>query len=169
MSCSCRSCKLKATQVKSAEQGWYPASNTTWRGSAMNAMLMRLGHWQLAAKAVRQRMYSAPTPRERERWHAVWRLARGWSAAQVAEAPGAGCPYARRLGGRPAPERSARAGLRADRWLPPPSPRRNRPRRRPLCRLRRVRPGWIWPTGTGRWCGRSGRCALANCSAAAVA
>ena len=24
--------------------------------------------------------------RERERWHAVWLLARGWSAAQVAEA-----------------------------------------------------------------------------------
>jgi hypothetical protein len=52
----------------------------------MNDMLMVLGHWQLDAKAVRQRMYSAPTPRERERWHAVWLLARGWSAAQVAEA-----------------------------------------------------------------------------------
>jgi hypothetical protein len=52
----------------------------------MNDMLVLLGHWQLDAKAVRQRMYSAPTPRERERWHAVWLLARGWSAAQVAEA-----------------------------------------------------------------------------------
>jgi transposase len=31
-------------------------------------------------------VYGAPTPRERERWHAVWLLARGWTAAQVAEA-----------------------------------------------------------------------------------
>jgi transposase len=31
-------------------------------------------------------MYRAPMPRERKRWHAVWLLARGWSAAEVAEA-----------------------------------------------------------------------------------
>ena len=30
---------------------------------------------------VRRRMYRAPTPRERERWHAVWLLAQGWAAA----------------------------------------------------------------------------------------
>ena len=52
----------------------------------MNGILAMLGRWQLDAKAVRERMYRAPTPRERERWHAVWLLARGWSAAQVAEA-----------------------------------------------------------------------------------
>jgi transposase len=52
----------------------------------MNDMLAMLGCWQLDAKAARERMYNAPTPRERERWHAVWLLARGWSAAQVAEA-----------------------------------------------------------------------------------
>ncbi len=52
----------------------------------MNDMLVTLGHWQLTVKAVRERMYSAATPRERERWHAIWLLARGWSAAQVAEA-----------------------------------------------------------------------------------
>jgi transposase len=52
----------------------------------MNDVLMALGRWQLNVKAVRERMYGAPTPRERERWHAVWLLARGWSAAQVAEA-----------------------------------------------------------------------------------
>jgi transposase len=52
----------------------------------MNDMLITLGRWQLNIKAVRERMYGAPTPRERERWHAVWLLARGWSAAQVAEA-----------------------------------------------------------------------------------
>lgn len=52
----------------------------------MNDMLALLGHWQLDVKAVRKRVYSAPTPRERERWHAIWLLARGWPAAQVAEA-----------------------------------------------------------------------------------
>src|SRR5438477_601856 len=31
-------------------------------------------------------MYRAPTPREREGWHALWLVARGWSAAQVTEA-----------------------------------------------------------------------------------
>ena len=45
-----------------------------------------LAHWQLDLPAVRALMYRAPTPRERERWHALWLLARGWSAAQVAEA-----------------------------------------------------------------------------------
>ena len=54
----------------------------------MNDMVALLGHWQLDVQAVRERMYNAPTPRERERWHAVWLLARGWSAAQVAEALG---------------------------------------------------------------------------------
>jgi transposase len=42
--------------------------------------------WKLDVKAVRERVYRAPTPRERERWHALWLLARGWSAAQVADA-----------------------------------------------------------------------------------
>jgi hypothetical protein len=44
-----------------------------------------LKRWQLDVKSVRERVYRAPTPRERERWHALWLLARGWSAAQVAE------------------------------------------------------------------------------------
>lgn len=45
-----------------------------------------LKQWRLDTRAVRERMYRAPTPRERERWHALWLLTRGWSAAQVAEA-----------------------------------------------------------------------------------
>ena len=52
----------------------------------MDDMLTTLEQWQLDPTAVRERMYRAPTPRERERWHAVWLLARGWSATQVAEA-----------------------------------------------------------------------------------
>jgi transposase len=45
-----------------------------------------LERWKLDERQVRERMYRAPTPRERERWHALWLLARGWSAAQVAAA-----------------------------------------------------------------------------------
>ena len=49
----------------------------------MNELLER---WKLDLREVRERMYRASTPRERERWHALWLVARGWSAAQVAEA-----------------------------------------------------------------------------------
>ena len=45
-----------------------------------------LKRWKLDRGAVRDRVYRAPTPRERERWHALWLLAEGWSAAQVADA-----------------------------------------------------------------------------------
>jgi anti-sigma-K factor RskA len=45
-----------------------------------------LERWQLDLAAVRTLMYRAPTPRERERWHALWLLARGWTAAEVAAA-----------------------------------------------------------------------------------
>ena len=38
-----------------------------------------LEQWEMDAKALRRRMILAPTPRERERWHAVWLLAQGWT------------------------------------------------------------------------------------------
>ena len=44
-----------------------------------------LERWQLDVGDVRERMYRAPTPRERERWHALWLLARGWTALAVSE------------------------------------------------------------------------------------
>ena len=44
-----------------------------------------LARWDLDARHVRERMYHVPTPRERERWHALWLLAQGWSASRVAE------------------------------------------------------------------------------------
>ncbi len=44
-----------------------------------------LERWQLDVGDVRERMYRAPTPRERERWHALWLLAQGWTALAVAE------------------------------------------------------------------------------------
>lgn len=52
----------------------------------MNDMLMWLGQWQLDLKTVREKMYRAATARERERWHAIWLSAQGWSAFQVATA-----------------------------------------------------------------------------------
>ena len=47
----------------------------------MGALLEK---WRLDEAEVRRRMYRAPTPRERERWHAVWPLAQGWTTAAVA-------------------------------------------------------------------------------------
>jgi len=52
----------------------------------MNEVLHVLKRWKLDRGAVRKQVYRAPTPRERERWHALWLLAEGWSAAQVADA-----------------------------------------------------------------------------------
>jgi len=54
----------------------------------MNDVLPMLDRWHLDVSAVLERVYRAPTPRERERWHALWLLARGSSATQVAEALG---------------------------------------------------------------------------------
>ena len=45
-----------------------------------------LEQWQMDAKALRQRMILAPTPRERERWYAILLLAQGWTAAGTTEA-----------------------------------------------------------------------------------
>ena len=52
----------------------------------MDDVLGLLKQWQSDIRQVRERMYRAGTPRERERWHALWLLTRGWSAVQVAEA-----------------------------------------------------------------------------------
>ena len=47
-----------------------------------------LAGWGRDVGQVRDRIYRATTPRERERWHAVWLWSLGWSAAAVAEALG---------------------------------------------------------------------------------
>lgn len=52
----------------------------------MNDVLASLAQWQLDVRGVRERMYRAETPRERERWHALWLITIGWSQAQVARA-----------------------------------------------------------------------------------
>jgi anti-sigma-K factor RskA len=55
---------------------------------AENELKETLQCWHLDAAAVRERLYRAPTPRERERWHALWLAAQGWPTAQVAVALG---------------------------------------------------------------------------------
>ena len=57
--------------------------------------------WQLDLASVRSRMYLAPTPRERERWHALWLLCRGLTASGTAHT-GPGCSHHRQLTGGPA-------------------------------------------------------------------
>ena len=52
----------------------------------MNDISVLLEQWHVDVREVREYVYRAPTPRERERWHALWLLARGWSAVQAAEA-----------------------------------------------------------------------------------
>ena len=52
----------------------------------MKDMARLLERWQLDVGDLRERMYRAPTPRERERWHGLWLLVQGWSVTQVAEA-----------------------------------------------------------------------------------
>src|SRR3954463_4075038 len=54
-------------------------------GRGMVDIASALTRWGLDARQVRDRMYRAPTPRERERWHALWLLAQGWPASKVAE------------------------------------------------------------------------------------
>ena len=52
----------------------------------MDEMGALLERWRIDEAEARRRMYRAPTPRERERWHALWLLAQGWTAAAVARA-----------------------------------------------------------------------------------
>ena len=52
----------------------------------MDEMGALLERWRTDEAEARRRMYRAPTSRERERWHALWLLAQGWTAAAVARA-----------------------------------------------------------------------------------
>ena len=45
-----------------------------------------LQRWKLDVRQVREQMYRAPNPRERERWHALWLLTCGWTEQAVATA-----------------------------------------------------------------------------------
>ena len=45
-----------------------------------------LQQWQMSIRDLHRWTILAPTPRERERWHAIWLLAQGWTASATAEA-----------------------------------------------------------------------------------
>ena len=45
-----------------------------------------LEQWEMDVPGVHRRLILAPVPRERERWHAIWLLAQGWSASDTAGA-----------------------------------------------------------------------------------
>ena len=45
-----------------------------------------LKQWQMDARDLRRRMILAPTPQERERWHALWLPAQVWTALDTAKA-----------------------------------------------------------------------------------
>ena len=49
----------------------------------MGEIAALLKRWEVDEHEVKKRMYRAPTPRERERWHALWLLAQGWTAGPV--------------------------------------------------------------------------------------
>ena len=56
--------------------------------TGVRAMERSLEQWEMGVKDVHRRLILAPTPRERERWHAVWLLAQGWTASATPEALG---------------------------------------------------------------------------------
>ncbi len=55
---------------------------------ARNDLEEALSQCQIDPATVRARMYRAPTPRGRERWHALWLAPQGWPTARVAAALG---------------------------------------------------------------------------------
>jgi len=57
-----------------------------WTERGGSVLLDAFVRWNLDLPAVRTLVYRAPTPRERERWHALWLLAQGWAIADVAVA-----------------------------------------------------------------------------------
>ena len=87
-----------------------------------------LERWRLNVDDVLRRMYLAPTPRERERWHAIWLLAQDWTASATADAlgrdprtigrwaaafgeGGPGALIFEQSGGSPRPQRGAAGGV----------------------------------------------------------
>ena len=86
-----------------------------------------LERWKLDLAAVRELMYRAPTPRERERWHALWLLARGWAIADVAVALERDPHTVGEWRAQFCRDGPAKITFGQSGGSPPPSPRRSRP------------------------------------------
>ena len=52
-----------------------------------------LEQWHMGVKDLRRRMILASTPRERERWYALWMLAPGLDGSSHGGGAGAGPPH----------------------------------------------------------------------------
>ncbi len=85
-----------------------------------------LEQWQMGVKDLRRRMILAPTPRERERWYAIWLLAQGWTATATAEALERGPPHHRPVGVGFRRGRACGPDIRAVRGFPPALDERQR-------------------------------------------
>ena len=85
-----------------------------------------LEQWEMNAKDLHRRMILTPTPRERERWHAVWLLVQGLDGIGHGGGPEAGPPHHWTMGVGLRQGRSRGPDLRADRGFPPSSARRSR-------------------------------------------
>ena len=84
-----------------------------------------LEQWEMDTRDLHRRMILAPTPRERERWHAVWLLAQGWTASSTG-GTGTGPPHHRPAAfGEGGPEALI---FEQTGGSPPPSARRSRRR-----------------------------------------
>ncbi len=80
---------------------------------------------QMEVKDLRRRMILAPTPRERERWYAIWLLAQGWAASATAEELER-APHHRTVGFSFRRGRAGGLDIRAERWFPPSLTKRSR-------------------------------------------
>ena len=56
--------------------------------TGVREMAWFLKEWNMDGRDLHRRLILAPTPRERERWHAIWLLAQGWKASGTARALG---------------------------------------------------------------------------------
>ena len=87
-----------------------------------------LQQWQMGARDLRRRTILAPTPRERERWYALWLLGPRVDGLGHGGSSGKGPPYHWPVG-RSLRRRWARSpDFRAVRGFPPRSARRSRRR-----------------------------------------
>ncbi len=87
----------------------------------MDELAAVLTRWRLDRRQVRDRMYRAPAPRERERWHGAGVAGAGLVGDHGRGAAGARCPHHRRLARHLRARRGRSAGLSADGR--PPRPR----------------------------------------------
>jgi Homeodomain-like domain len=88
-----------------------------------NELTEAFARWGVDVPAARTLVYRAPTPRERERWHALWLLARGWTAADVAAALARDPHTIGEWRARFCRDGPASVGFEGTGGAPPPSPR----------------------------------------------